>query len=69
MTIEQSKFIIIGSTGKEYTITLNNNGGVECDCLGFVNYEKCYHSSYITNCLANKISPKNRIKRSIKIFS
>ena len=68
MTIEQSKFTIIGSTGKEYTLTLNNSGDVECDCLGFANYEKCYHSSYIIDCLANKISPKNRIKRSIKIF-
>jgi hypothetical protein len=63
-----NQWIIIGSGGNEYILTADLNGNISCQCLGFVNYEKCYHSSYIKDCIANKVKPKKIIRRSIKIF-
>ena len=59
---------MIGSKGDEYSLSINNHGTVSCTCIGFQNYEKCYHSSYIKNCIEKGIEPKKILKRTIKIF-
>ncbi len=67
--IENNTFKIIGSTGNEYTITRSHDGRMICDCIGFSNHEKCYHSSYVKDCLDKNISPKKVINKVVKIFN
>ena len=69
MSNELDKWIIIGSGGDKYNLTTELNGDVSCTCLGFINYEKCYHSKYVKDCIEKGVRPKETIKRSIKIFS
>ena len=65
-----NEWIIFGSTGNKYTVRLVDNI-FECSCIGFENHDKCYHSSYIKDCVSKKIKPKQKASfvNKINIFN
>jgi hypothetical protein len=63
----KNKWSIIGSTGNKYTIFLKNNI-FQCNCIGYENHNKCYHSKYIEKCMEKDIKPKEILGRKIRIF-
>lgn len=65
--LSSKEWNVVGSTGIHYTVTLNEDG-LRCNCIGFSNHEKCYHSSYIKSCIDKNIKPSKIIRKKIKIF-
>jgi hypothetical protein len=43
--IIENQWSIMGSTGNDYTVKLNNSGSYECNCIGFRRAKdgKCKH--------------------------
>ena len=64
------KWKVLGSTGNEYHVALDD-GEFRCNCIGYENHKKCYHSSYIKSCYEKKITPKETASsvNKIKIFN
>jgi hypothetical protein len=42
------QYTVKGSTGKKYTVTLNETGKPSCNCVGFGYYRSCKHITQIT---------------------
>ena len=63
----KSKWSITGSTGNKYIVHLKNNI-FQCNCIGYENHSKCYHSKYIEKCIDNRIKPKELLSKKINIF-
>lgn len=46
LTVSESKTVKVkGSSGKEYTLTIQANGRMTCDCPGFGFHGKCRHAT------------------------
>mgnify|MGYP001387614343 CR=1 FL=1 len=63
----KNKWSIVGSSGTRYTVSLKNNT-FQCNCIGYENHNKCYHSKYIQECFKKNIEPKEVIVKKINIF-
>lgn len=58
----EHQFIVKGSTGKKYIVTLNEYGKPSCNCVGFGYHRNCRH---INQVLGDKYNKQTKVNEKI----